>query len=233
MSYVRYLSGAPVFPESFTANEWEILKAQYQVGDYLMECCNTPAIPKTSINGVQFFSHQSDECSTAPETIWHINTKSEIYRILIEMGYQAVLEKPFNFQSSKFQPDIYFESNGRKIAIEVQHSHQTLKTYLDRQNKYLRNGFECYWIIYHPCFKRLNKAVGKHIIKENGNKWPGDGKSLLPFIPTLPTSLYLTHGEPPYHVFNGGKTQYTLSEWLTAIANDKFKFIDSLWKIVN
>ena len=59
----------------FSDSEWEVLKRNYVIGDFLMTCCQSPAVLKTSPNGLKFFSHYSDECATAPETIWHIQAK--------------------------------------------------------------------------------------------------------------------------------------------------------------
>lgn len=60
--------GRPVDAATFSSPEWEQLKQSAQLGDFMMSCCKAPAVLKTSINGLPFFAHLSDECATAPET---------------------------------------------------------------------------------------------------------------------------------------------------------------------
>ena len=63
--------GQPVDANDFTGPDWESLKLSTQLGDFVLPCCKAPAVLKTSINGLPFFAHLSDECATAPETKWH------------------------------------------------------------------------------------------------------------------------------------------------------------------
>ena len=50
----------------FSLSEWEALKQSAQLGDFILPCCQAPAVLKTSIRGVPFFAHLTDECATAP-----------------------------------------------------------------------------------------------------------------------------------------------------------------------
>ena len=56
-------NGQPIDATAFEQTEWEAMKQRYAVGDFVMPCCASPAIPKTSINGYPFFAHLSDDCS--------------------------------------------------------------------------------------------------------------------------------------------------------------------------
>lgn len=53
--------GVPVDAASIPGIEWEALKQVAQLGDFMMPCCKAPAVLKTSINGLAFFAHLSDE----------------------------------------------------------------------------------------------------------------------------------------------------------------------------
>lgn len=57
-----------------------------------MPCCRSRAVLKTSINGLQFFAHHSDECATAPETIWHFQAKDLLYGTLGAFGVDPKTE---------------------------------------------------------------------------------------------------------------------------------------------
>lgn len=74
--------GRPVDAATISTSEWETLKQHAQLGDFVMPCCRAPAVLKTSINGLQFFAHLSDECATAPETVWHKSGYSQTGEIL-------------------------------------------------------------------------------------------------------------------------------------------------------
>lgn len=51
--------------------EWMRLQEGYRLGEFLMPCCDAPAVPKTSPLGLQFFAHAAGQCGGAPESIWH------------------------------------------------------------------------------------------------------------------------------------------------------------------
>ena len=139
-------SGIPLFPDELTEIEWTTLKESYAVGDIIMPCCGAAAIPKTSPNGLPFFSHHTDECSTSPESVWHVATKELIARYLTALNIEPYLEKQGG--GGTWKADVHFTHEGRNIAIEVQHSHQTLQDYLTRQKRYELDGVECYWLLY-------------------------------------------------------------------------------------
>lgn len=74
----------PVWAGQFTEQGWESLEAQSQTNPFAfkMPCCQSRAVLKTSSNGLPFFSHLSDECTTAPETVWHIEGKDLVFGAL-------------------------------------------------------------------------------------------------------------------------------------------------------
>ena len=163
--------GQTIEASHLDSTEWEALKARYTLGDFLTICCESPAIPKTSQNGLPFFAHHSDECSTAPETVWHKTAKTLICFYLKRKGIPAVEEHASTDRD--WIADVYFETGAKKIAIELQHSYQGLPKYLERQGRYRQAGVESYWLLYPARFKTLNLSVAKWRIRnEFGGRLP-------------------------------------------------------------
>ncbi|MEI6715150.1 MAG: competence protein CoiA family protein [Verrucomicrobiota bacterium] len=219
--------GQPVFPESFTEQEWLTLKGSYQVGDFLMPCCGASAIPKVSINGVRFFAHQSDECASAPESQWHIATKNQLARTLLQVGEQPIIEQSIDDKLVHAKPDVQFVSKDQRIAIEVQHSYQTLDEYLRRQKRYSDAGVRCYWLLYLPQYSTLAKATARRRIKrEFAGALPPGG--MFPTIPELPVAIFAPD-ECGGRVTGAGNLNLPLTHWLTAITARQFQWVNGVW----
>ncbi len=222
--------GNAVIADEYSDAEWDVLKSNYIVGDFFMPCCKANAIPKTSPNFLKFFAHHSDECSTSPESIWHLNTKNDIYSIVKSKNIEVKLEHAGEATSGKWITDIYFEYKGRRIAIEIQKSYQQLNTYLKRQEKYKESGVESYWLLYKQRYITLIKSLGKHRIKnEYGGKFPPEGY-ISPCLPELPIAYYDTEITPS--LVKGAKfLNCSIDEWVCAILSGKFVCVDNAWKI--
>lgn len=162
----------PVWASQFTVDEWEALKAQSQVDPlvFKMPCCRSRAVLKTSINGLQFFAHYSDECATAPETIWHIEAKDLLIGALRPFGVAPRTEVPGGTGRDRWKADVYFEVHGRKIAIELQRSYQHLRDFEARQARYARHGVECYWLVRWEVGRTLMDAIMKKRWREDFNR---------------------------------------------------------------
>ncbi|OYX85241.1 MAG: hypothetical protein B7Y83_05430 [Flavobacteriales bacterium 32-34-25] len=206
---------------SFTEESWNDLKKNYTVGNLKMICCDSNAIPKTSINFKKFFAHQNDECKTAPETIWHKTTKRMIIDELLKQGYIAIEEQ----KGDKWIADVYLELNGRKIAFEIQQSPQTLATYIERQNKYIETQIETYWLLYQPRYVTITKAIKKLVLKELNYKLPPGGTFLS--LNNLPV-FYID--EKDYRVKGVGLFNYSIKDFLSSLINNKIIF-NKTWRI--
>lgn len=229
MSFAQTPDGKPIYPESFSDTEWQSIKSTYQVGDFLLPCCKSPAIPKTSINGVRFFAHYTDECSTAPESHWHLATKDAVVRALIQFGANPILEQPIDGTRARMKPDVHFQFEGRIIAIEVQHSYQTLNEYLRRQQRYESDVVEGYWLLYPPCYLTLSKALGQFRLKRDfGGNVPTNG--FFPAISELPTAMFDFEFEGG-RVIGAGGLNTSLAEWVDAIINRNFEYREGAWII--
>jgi competence protein CoiA len=223
-------AGQPILADSISPNDWDVLKATYAVEDFRMLCCSSPAIPKTSSNGLQFFAHYDDECGTAPETKWHREAKALIVANLAILGLECQEEMVSKNKTAPWKADTYFEIEGRRIVIELQRSYQHLNHFLRRQQRYLDAGVESYWLLRHENFLSLMKASGKHRLKwEFGGKFPAEG-SISPCIRELPVA-YLETGDAP--VVKGVNCfQVALGDWLMALIERRFRWDNGIWMIV-
>lgn len=211
--------GQIVNVNSFTDESWSALKSNYEIGELKMICCDSNAIPKTSIKFKKFFAHQKDECNTAPETLWHKTSKKIIVEELAKIGYEAREEKFGN----KWIADVYVEIDGRKIVFEIQHSPQTLTKYLERQNKYLESNIESYWLLYQPRYKTLKKAILNKLKKKYGNELLENVQ--FPSLNNLP-SFYID--EQDFNVKGVGLFNLRISDFLENIIHNKIIF-DKTW----
>lgn len=230
MSFVQTPEGKPIFPELYSNEEWEALKNSYKIGDFIFPCCHSPAIPKTSINGVKFFAHHTNECSTTPESIWHLAAKNSIAKALNKMDMTAILEQPIKNTLEQARPDIQFQVNNRTIAIEIQHSYQTLGKYISRQERYMRNNVEGYWLLYYPRYITLAKSLARLRIKRDfEGKHPTN--AFFPAIPELPVAIF-NPGVDDGIVTGAGTVSIPIKNWLQAIIEQKLACINGVWRII-
>ena len=226
----RTRDGRPVCVGDYHPAEWEALKLTSQLGDFVMSCCQAPAVLKTSINGVRFYSHLSDECATAPETLWHQAGKEAVLAALRSLGLEGHDEVPGKAPDGrKWTADVLFTIGGRTVAIELQRSPQTLREFLARQERYRASGVECYWLLRTENFLTLVKAA----LRES---WTRLGKPKEPFgmgmLPELPASILQTD-RTPARVAGGYPFNVTVTEWLAAIVEGRFVHRDWTWVLDN
>lgn len=228
-SFAVSQDGKPVLAENFNEHNWQALKDSYKVGDLLMPCCMTPAIPKTSPNSLQFFAHLSDECTSSPESQWHLATKEALVRELLSLGVEAQLEKAGRNIISAWKADVFFVVDGRQIAIEVQHSYQHLRDYLRRQERYVQSGVDSYWLLYTPRYMTLVQSLAKYRIKtEFAGKLP-DGV-FFPCVPQLPIA-HFDHSDEHGTVKGARLFRATLQDWLRSLIGNEFKYDAGAWII--
>lgn len=179
----------PVYASQYTKAQWDALKEQSisKPFAFKMPCCGARAVLKTSINGLQFFAHQSDECATAPETVWHAQAKDLIFGALKNLGLNPRTEAAGGTGKDLWRADVYFEIGERKIAIELQRSYQHLRKFVARQERYSRSGVECYWLVR----REVGMAVLKAIMKK---RWVED------FNRTMPPDGHMINTTPDFFV---------------------------------
>ena len=229
MPFVQTPDGRPIYPESISDEDWLATKSSYQLGDFLLPCCKSPAIPKTSINGVKFFAHHTDECSTAPESLWHLAAKDAVIKTLLQFGANPILEQAINETQARMKPDVHFLWEGRIIAIEAQHSYQTLNEYLRRQQRYESHHVEGYWLLYPQCYSTLARALRQFRLKRDfGGKMPAGG--FFPAIPELPIAIFDPEAGDG-RITGAAGLSASLAEWLKSVVDKRFVCSKGAWRI--
>lgn len=228
--YALAEDGQEVDAESFQADAWEGLKASYKLGSYVMPCCKAPAVLKTSINGLQFFSHLSEECTTAPETIWHRNAKKSMIDAINALGIEAQDEASgVTPNGQKWRADVFFEYGSHRFAIELQHTPQTLSEFMRRQQRYVDSGIKSYWVVRVEVFRRLQKAtIRQHLKRFHNGKFPENGIG-TGAIPELPVAILLPDFESPMQF--GELKHSTVTDWIQALLSGRFVYSQGSWSI--
>tara|TARA_R110001606_G_C15397001_1_gene652347 strand:+ start:5490 stop:6188 length:699 start_codon:yes stop_codon:yes gene_type:complete len=222
--------GLPVDAAFIPGIKWEALKQASQLGDFMMPCCKAPAVLKTSINGLAFFAHLSDECDTAPETKWHKSGKAAVMAALTSMSIKSLEEVPGQSTSGdKWVADVLFSVSGRTIVIELQCSYLHLRDFKRRQERYAASGVESYWLVRKETFRTLGKATSRLLLKRDfGNVFPpgGIGTGMLP---ELPVAMLETEGEQL--VLFGGLKSATVAGWLAGILDGAYQYSGGTWNL--
>jgi competence protein CoiA len=183
-------AGVVIDPLQVPAPIWEALKASWALGDYTWTCCGGAAVLKSSQYGHRFFAHYRNECTTAPETIWHQEGKAIVLATLQDLGVAARSEVPGTSGKDSWTADTWFQHEGRTIVIELQRSYQHLRDYQRRQGRYVAAGIECFWLTRNATFMTFIKSSAQHRIRvEFGGRLPERG--LFPLLPGLPVSELL------------------------------------------
>lgn len=216
--------GMIVVASDFDEKSWLNLKDTYVLGEYVMPCCNQPAIPKTSTNFNNFFAHRYDGCSTDRESLWHILMKKHIEDTLISIGVKPEIEYQGGSKGKKWIADIFFEYGNKSYAIEIQRSSQTLRNYMRRQGKYSNDNVSAIWILPKERFIVLCKAIGKMKLKNT------DLSGTMPCLPELPV-VYSEIEDNQVMIKGAGGLQIDLNDWLVAVLDQTFVFVDDQWEV--
>jgi competence protein CoiA len=222
--------GQVLYAATISNEKWESLKINSKLGDFLMPCCKAPAVLKTSINGLPFFSHLSVECDTSPETTWHKTGKAAIMTVLSGWGVPCQDEAHGQAPDrSKWKADVLFSSSGRTISIELQRSYQNLRDYTRRHQRYAASGVECFWLVRKEGFLTLGKATARLLLKRDfGGVFPsgGIGTGMLPELPVAILDMEIERS-----IIFGGLKSATISDWLEGVVAGTYKYRGGSWNL--
>jgi len=130
----------------------------------------------------------------------------------------------------EWKADTLFEFDGRRIAVELQRSYQTVDEYVSRQERYARYGVECYWLTRRANLSTVTKVTGRlRRTREWAGKFPPGRLSFFPLITEFPISGLLL-GEDP-KVWHVGNTVTGLDDWLRAVIDRRYVYADGCWNI--
>ncbi|WP_344982902.1 competence protein CoiA family protein [Deinococcus rubellus] len=117
--------------------------------DLRMACCETSAVPKRSVLGLPFFAHaKAGECSSAPETAFHLQGKAIMLRAARAAEWDAWVEVSGKTPSGeRWRADVLCIHGKKRVAFELQHSGITLATLAARQARYRASHVRCFWFM--------------------------------------------------------------------------------------
>jgi len=165
MGQIAYSAATGERLEAFSVSDdtWSEL-TQAPKGSLLMPRTNWPAMAKTSLRGLRFFSHYSGYPGQlpAPESYAHTRLKVDIVKALRALGYEADIEVyGKDTEGAEWIADVLATGpDGSRTAFEVQLSSQHLDDFLRRTERYTRSGVRVCWIMSEkPVSLRLAKAI--------------------------------------------------------------------------
>ena len=150
MGFLSIIENKEIYSFILNDEQWDRLKNKHKTLNIHMPCCKTPAIPKKSKLGTQYFAHHpSSTCSVhTGESREHQFCKYLILKYLHENGWTVTPEYRGQTPSGEtWIADIYAEKNKAKIAIEIQWSPQSIEEPKRRQEKYIASGIRTVWFM--------------------------------------------------------------------------------------
>ena len=150
MGFLSIIENKEIYSFILNDEQWDRLKNKHKTLNIHMPCCKTPAIPKKSKLGTQYFAHHpSSTCSVhTGESREHQFCKYLILKYLHENGWTVTPEYRGQTPSGEtWIADIYAEKDKAKIAIEIQWSPQSIEETKRRQEKYIASGIRTVWFM--------------------------------------------------------------------------------------
>ncbi len=140
------LDGQELVSFDLTDKDFEALRGEPAL---IMGCCPTRAIPKRSKLGTPFFAHtRRGDCTSGPETPFHLESKVRIARAARAAGWLAEVEASGHSpDGSLWRADVLCTKNTLQVALEVQRSPQTMAETEARQALYKASGVRGLWLM--------------------------------------------------------------------------------------
>lgn len=139
--------------ESFSVSDAEWAAMRANKGGYLMRRTQKVAVLKQNQYGTRWFQSLPGERDPnyKPESAAHEMTKIWMVQALRDAGYSSAAVEKYGTtpEGDSWEADVYLEAMGRKIAIEVQMSPQSLEDYLYRSERYRKSGVKVVWLVRH------------------------------------------------------------------------------------
>jgi hypothetical protein len=234
---LRASDGAEIEAFSVDPAEWDVMRMQPR-GAFAMIGTNWPAVLKRSIRGTQFFAHASgyQGVRPEPESEQHLLAKVMIARGLRADGYTALVECPgISGDGDSWGADVLCETNGRRIAFEVQLAQQTLEQYEGRTAAYARSGVECVWLVRAPGHYGVIAKAIYYRLREQGIRPPSRPSLSLPHLAALPFELGSAKSaeiqDMTVTVFPAaGHRRISLAEFAVGVAMGRLNYSECEWR---
>lgn len=116
--------------------------------DFFCPICGEKVLLKLGDQRIYHFAHkQGGACRDfyENESVYHMEGKRQIYQWLIRQKIPSALE--YYDKDIQQRPDIMFQYNGKKFALEFQCSSISERIFTKRTKTYLQNGYIPIWLI--------------------------------------------------------------------------------------
>ncbi len=140
--------------------EWDALRREPK-GTLVLRN-GQPAVLKRSIRGLKFFAHPPGgrDPDYKPESLAHLEMKAAMVQALRAAGIEASAEVSGRSATGDlWEADVLALPAGRRIALEVQLSPQTLDDYEFRSARYRDSGVEVVWLVKASGYLTLRDAL--------------------------------------------------------------------------
>jgi competence protein CoiA len=128
--------------------------------EFICPVCGEEVTLKLGEHRIYHFAHQRKEnCREVyeRETEYHMNGKLQLYQWLIGQRIRAILE--YYDSDTQQRPDIMFEYNGNKYALEYQCSPIPEDQFISRTINYFQHGYIPLWIAGNKLIKTNRKNI--------------------------------------------------------------------------
>jgi len=140
---------------------------------YFCPECNEEVVLKKGKVITHHFSHKSTtECpNSKPESKEHLRAKILIYNWCRDLGMTCYLEHPIETPNGRRRADIYVESFGKKYAIEIQKSPQSMEDFERRTESYRSVSVHVIWVPMLTTSQNLSSWQVWAILAHNNRCW--------------------------------------------------------------
>ncbi|MBE1301796.1 MAG: hypothetical protein GJ680_18075 [Alteromonadaceae bacterium] len=148
MPLTALINGDQICASEINSAQWQALKHNHSL-TLTMKCCGEAAIAKTSKKGLHFFAHKNviKECSSAPESLLHMELKLLVADIGKKCGFAMELEKAGTaLNGDRWVADVYCNNNAKPFVVEIQCSYQSTTTFSRRHGQYQTSGVRAMWL---------------------------------------------------------------------------------------
>jgi hypothetical protein len=190
-----------------------------------------PAVLKQNRYGTRWFQSMPGDRDPnyKPESAAHEMTKIWLVEALRMAGYHWAEVERYGTtpDGNSWEADVYLETNGQKIAIEIQLSRQSLEDYLYRTERYRQSGVKVVWLVRHY----FPYCVEASRYKGFAPFIPPKAPDLLQ-VPALELELRCSLDEPKHeairvkvlYVGERGYRTISLIEFATGLANGRLRY---------
>lgn len=154
MPLTVYLLDQPIHAWDYAnLDDWQRLRdSRGSVGRLRFPCCSSPVVLKVSSNAMPFFAHAPGQACALSQSQGHRESpehRALKYAVAVHLsrldGWTVVTEHPA--PDGTWRADVLAShTDGRRLAVEPQLSHQSAQAFFSRSRRYVDAGILPAWI---------------------------------------------------------------------------------------